>query len=70
MARKFDSQAVAEILAKWNGLPSNANGKIGVSQLADEYGCSRRTIQNIGKGKYLKRKNSISMKGKTLSDFP
>jgi hypothetical protein len=70
VARKFDSQAVAEILAKWNGLPSNANGKIGVSQLADEYGCSTRTILDIGKGKYLKRKNSISMKGKTLSDFP
>lgn len=70
MARKFNDELVAEILRRWVLLESNAVGKKGVKELAEEFGCSTRTISDIGNGKYLKKKKSVSMKGKTLSDFP
>ena len=48
VAKKFSEEVAAEIKSKWDALPTNKVGKIGVNILAEQYGVSTVTILKIG----------------------
>lgn len=70
VARKFSEVMAAEIKSKWDALPTNKVGKIGINILAEQYGVTTTTIHKIGRGRYFQKKKYPSQKGKKLSDFP